>query len=80
METDTWNRGPDLSQSRAYFSCNLVNRTDGTQDIVIVGGIGGGTECPGATNTVDIIHLDTKEQALRSGNNTSKLTKVDNIL
>ena len=73
MDTNTWNRGPDLSQSRAHHTCNLINHKNGTRDIVIVGGRG--TGCTAGTNTVDIIHLDSNWQALRSGNTNSQLTK-----
>ena len=60
METETWTKGPDMSRSRRFHTCNLVTHIDRTSDIVIIGGENDDT-C-NRDNVVDIIHLGCDTQ------------------
>ena len=72
MASKSWTRGPDMSRARHAHTCNLVTHVDGTQDIVIIGGMGDGS-CTWGNNIVDIVHLNDQGHSL--GNNDSYLQK-----
>ena len=74
MEKDTWTRGPDMSWSRYFHTCNLVTHENGTQDIIVIGGrVNGGringNNCPNGNTIVDVIHLNSQPPSLGNGPN-----------
>lgn len=58
LDTNTWTRGPDLSQARKGLSCSLM-----TEPFLGVVMIGGEKQGGGAVDTVDILNLETNEMA-----------------
>ena len=61
-----------MSRGRWHHTCNLVTHSDGTRDIVIVGGQGDNS-CKYGNKDVEIVHLDSNTEDLDSGNNYSLL-------
>lgn len=66
LNNNQWTQGPDLSNAADLPSCSLITNSDGSKEVVVVGGYNGN---PGATcgrlNTVDII--DPVTNTKRSG-------------
>ena len=63
LNTNSWVRGPDLTERKQYHTCSLVTQPDGTRDVVVVGGYRAYSDRYQSDcyyqRSVDIINLDT---------------------